>query len=138
MQFPMVLIQIISFRVSSIKANIMKKALCILSIFLFFIQQSTAQDIIELEPSQFMCIAGKGPGQDGAINPYLGSDSIATVENLGENGFSIRIQTKGKLLKRIPVGPNETKEVTLLKDQVLYFDSDKKTRVSVSFRKSES
>ena len=116
----------------------MKKVLFILSIFIFCFQQSTAQDIIELEPSQFMCIAGKGPGQDGAINPYLGSDSIATIENLGENAFSIRIQTKGKLLRRIPMGPNETREVVLLKDQVLYFDSTKKTKVSVSFRKRES
>ena len=116
----------------------MKIALYILPIFFFFFQQSTAQDIIELEPSQFMCIAGKGPGQDGAINPYLGSDSIATIENLGENAFSIRIQNKGKLLRRIPMGPNESREVLLLKDQVLYFDSTEKTTVSVSFRKNES
>ncbi len=73
----------------------MKKALCILAIFLFSIHLAIAQDIIQLEPSQFMCIAGKGPGQDGAINPYLGSDSIATVENLGENAFSIRIESMG-------------------------------------------
>ena len=132
-----VLIQTAFSRVSIIKAIIMKRTLCILSILLFCGQLATAQDIIELEPSQFMCIAGKGPGQDGAINPYLGSDTIATVENLGENSFFIRIQTKGKLLKRFPIDPKDTKEVTLLKDQVLYFDSDKKTTVSVSFRKIE-
>lgn len=116
----------------------MKKS--ILIIFAIFVGTSnlSAQDIIELDGTQSMCIAGKGSGQDGAINPYLGEDSIAIVENMGENEFSVRIETKGEdVVKRIPIKPKETKELVLMKDQVLYFDSDLSTEVAVSFRKMD-
>ncbi|NNJ83225.1 MAG: hypothetical protein HKP11_13625 [Flavobacteriaceae bacterium] len=113
----------------------MKKIAFILFFILFCAYNLSAQDIIELNSSQSMCIAGKGPGQDGAINPYMDSDSVAIVENVGDNEFSIRIQTKGELVKTIAIGPGETKEVSLLKGQVLYFDSDLKAKASVAFRK---
>ncbi|NNM09644.1 MAG: hypothetical protein HKO61_10755 [Flavobacteriaceae bacterium] len=116
----------------------MKTISVILLLLLFSSYDLYAQDIIELNSSQSMCIAGKGPGQDGAINPYMDSDSVAIVENMGKNVFSVRIQTKGEeIVKIIPITPKETKELSLTKDQVLYFDSDLKTKVAVSFRKME-
>jgi len=120
-----------------LETNIMKKTTFILILLFAGISQIAAQDIIELGPSQAMCIAGKGPGQDGAINPYLGSDSVAVVENLGDHPFSIRIQTKGVLVTTLPIGPKETKEVKLRKDQVLYFDSDKRAKARVAFRNEQ-
>lgn len=95
-----------------------------------------AQNVLELKPSQSMSIAGKGPGQDAAINPYADGESIAIVENLGENEFSIRIQKKGEILKMSTVPPGETKEVMLLKGYELYFDAEKRATAKVYFKKS--
>ena len=50
----------------------MKKMIFMACILLLGLYEVAAQQVIELGPSQAMCIAGKGPGQDGAINPYLG------------------------------------------------------------------
>ncbi|MCW5518824.1 hypothetical protein J1N09_03175 [Aureitalea sp. L0-47] len=115
----------------------MKKLSILLFVLLLSNYNATAQDIIELDGTQSMCIAGKGPGQDGAINPYLGSNSVAIVENVGKNEFSIRVQTKEELVKTIAIGPRETKEVSLLKGQVLYFDTDLEAIASVAFQKLE-
>ena len=108
----------------------------LLSIFtLFSICLSTAQEplILELDGSQSMCIAGKGPGQDGAINPYLGKDSFAIVENMGKNGFEVRIQVKEDIIEIIPILPMEKKKILLLKNQVMYFDTNKDCKVKVDF-----
>jgi hypothetical protein len=113
----------------------MKKLFVVLFTILLSNYSAVAQDVIELDGNQSMCIAGKGAGQDGAINPYLDSDSVAIVENIGKNSFSIRIQTKEALVKTITIAPSEIKEVSLLKDQVLYFDSDLEAIASVAFRK---
>ena len=92
----------------------MKKSIIILFALVVSTYNLSAQDIIELDGRQSMCIAGKGPGQDGAINPYLGEDSIAIVENMGTTEFSVRIETKGEdLVKIIPMAAKETKEIQL-------------------------
>jgi len=95
------------------------------------------QDIIELKPSQSMCIAGKGSGQDGAINPYLDVDSIGIVENIGKNSFTIRIQKKEKITELVAIKPKETKEIKLPQGYVMYFDTEMETKAKVSFKKVE-
>jgi hypothetical protein len=95
---------------------------------------ATSQTIIELGSVQSMCITGKGPGQDGAINPYTDKDSIAIVENIGENVFEVRVQQKGKIIEQFEVKPKETVNVNLYKDYELYFDSDLFTKAKVDFK----
>ncbi|MCA0153330.1 hypothetical protein [Winogradskyella vincentii] len=110
--------------------------LFILSAITFFsFNIITAQEpyILELGSSQSMCIAGKGPGQDGAINPYLGSDSYAIVENMSKNGFEVRIQVKEDIIEIIPIKPLEKKRILLLKNQVMYFDTNKECKVKIDF-----
>ena len=46
----------------------------------------------KLDPSTNMLMTGKGPGQDGSINPFAGQDCVAVVENLAKAPFSVRIQ----------------------------------------------
>lgn len=112
----------------------MKKLLLIGCFGLLACYSGVAQTVIELD-NQSMCIAGKGPGQDGAINPYLDSEhSYGIVENIGKNEFSVRIQTGEKILKQIPVKVNETKTIKLMKGEVMYFDSELKTAVKVDFK----
>ena len=81
----------------------MKFLLLILCLSLTIPALAQSQDEFELKPSQSMLMTGKGPGQDGAINPYAGQDCYAIVENLGETEVSIRIQQKGKILKVLGV-----------------------------------
>jgi uncharacterized lipoprotein YajG len=97
---------------------------------------SSTNNIIVIGPAESMSISGKGPGQDAAINPYLNSNSIATVKNLGKNNVVARIQKNGELIENITVPAHEKREVTLLNGYELYFDSDLGSKVSVSFRKS--
>ena len=69
------------------------KALILFLTLTFLVHHETvAQDDFELEPYQTMLMTGKGPGQDGSINPYYGQDCYAIVENIGVGEFSIRIQ----------------------------------------------
>lgn len=98
-----------------------------------------AQDTLEIDPGRSMSIAGKGPGQDGAINPFLGQDSYALVENIGATEFSIRIQKEGKVIKTIPIKKGEVKKVTLLVGYEMYFDtaSGGKAIARVDFEKME-
>jgi hypothetical protein len=93
----------------------------------------TAQEILELEASQSMCITGKGSGQDGAINPYINKDSYAIVENIGSNDFEIRIQNKGDLIKIITIKSSEKKKILLLNGQELYFDTKEKSMAKIDF-----
>lgn len=104
--------------------NTDKMKTLILVILLAFLTQFEvlAQTEFELEPSQSMIMTGKGPGQDGTINPYFGEDCYALVENIGKRPFSIRIQQKGKLIEEIPILKGELKKVKLLKGYELYLD----------------
>lgn len=92
---------------------------------------------IRLDPNQSMCITGKGPGQDGAVNPYLGKKSIAVVENISNNSLQVRIQEGKKVLGIIDVDPDETKEFVLEKNYVLYMDTDRPSAGKVSFKEFE-
>jgi len=53
----------------------------------------------KLDPSTNMLMTGKGPGQDGSINPFAGQDCVAVVENLAKVPFSVRIQKKWRGFK---------------------------------------
>lgn len=101
----------------------MKYLLLILCLSFTMPALAQGEDEFELKPSQSMLMTGKGPGQDGAINPYAGQDCTAIVENMGKIEVSIRIQKKGKILQTISVTAGETKRVKLLKDQELYLDA---------------
>lgn len=100
----------------------MKTILLAISLIFAVQLEMIAQTEFVLEPSQSMIMTGKGPGQDGTINPYLGQDCYAIIENIGTRKFSIRIQQKGKLIEEISILKGETKKVTLLKDYELYLD----------------
>ena len=98
-----------------------------------------AQTEFVLEPSQSMIMTGKGPGQDGTINPYLGQDSYAIIKNIGKREFSIRIQQNGKIIEEISILKGELKKVKLLKDYELYLDPNPEgvARASVDYVKIE-
>ena len=115
----------------------MRVIVIILFIACFTPQEIFAQTKFELKPSQSMLMTGKGPGQDGAINPYYGQNCMAIVENIGRSSFSIRIQQKGKIIETIPIAGKETKKVKLLKGYELYFDTnpDEKIKVKLDFKK---
>lgn len=112
----------------------MKKLILLFSLGLLIQQFTTAQTVIKLTNNQSMCIAGKGAGQDGAINPYMKSDSFGIVENIGQNDFSIRIQKAGEIIQQITIKPKETKTVELLKGYEMYFDSESKATAKVDFK----
>ena len=115
----------------------MKTVFLILCLTVLTHQEISAQDEFELQPSQSMLMTGKGSGQDGTINPYDGQDCYAIIENFGKNEFSIRIQTKGKIIKTIPILKGETKKVKLLKGYELYLDADSnsKTKARIGYEK---
>ncbi len=94
--------------------------------------------IFELKPNQSMLMTGKGPGQDGAINPYADSDSYAIVTNLGDNPFSVRVQWKNEVIQLIQVNPNEEKTVTLYRGYRLFFDTEAEAKAQLVFKKKES
>jgi hypothetical protein len=112
----------------------MKKLLLIICIGLMTPYVMSAQTTIALDGNQSMFITGKGPGQDGAINPYSKSDSFGIVQNIGKNDFSIRIQKEGKIIREITVKLKETKKVKLLKGYEMYFDSELEAKVKVDFK----
>lgn len=92
--------------------------------------------VIDLPASQSMLITGKGPGQDAAINPFSGENSIAVVNNLGTAAFSVRVQDKAGNYEEFIIHPGESREIFLLAGKELYLDSNLKTRARVSFRKA--
>ena len=118
----------------------MSVVIIILLITLFTNHESFAQTKFELKPDQSMLMTGKGPGQDGAINPYYGQDCLAIIKNIGKSSFSIRVQQKGKIIKTIPISGKETKKVILLKGHELYFDSNEveKIKVKLDFKEIEN
>ena len=115
----------------------MKTLLLILCLTFLIHFEGTAQTEFELDPSQSMLMTGKGPGQDGTINPYSGQDCYALVKNIGERQFSIRVQQKGKIIKEISILKGELKKVKLLKGHELYLDPnpDGKAKASVAYEK---
>ena len=108
-----------------------------LILFLLGTLHCVAQDkqIIELGDNQSMGITGKGPGQDGAVNPYAAEESYALVSNLGKNEFSVRIQSGREILRNIPIEPGNSKKIDLAKNEQIYFDSDLPTKVQIEFKK---
>ena len=117
----------------------MKNLLILLLLTAYCQLETQAQNDFELEPGQNMLMTGKGPGQDGAINPYYGQDCWAIVKNTGSSDFTIRIQRGKKLVELIPIAAGETKKVFLLKDHQLYLDSNEKEKIrtELSFKKLE-
>lgn len=107
----------------------MKKLIFLCAALFLFQLNLTAQSSFELDPSQSMLMTGKGPGQDGAINPYYGQDSFAIVENTGTSEFSVRIQQSAKVIEIIPIASKEVKKVKLLKNYQLYIDSNSEENI---------
>ena len=88
----------------------------------------------KLDPSTSMLMTGKGPGQDGSINPFAGQDCVAVVANLANTPFSVRIQQKGMLLRTIAVEKKETKRISLGAQEELYIDTpNKTTRFTINY-----
>lgn len=115
----------------------MKTILITLIFSIAFTPLMFGQDTFELEPSQSMLMTGKCPGQDGAINPYSGQDSIAVVENMGNDEFEVRIQKNGRIVDIIQIKSNTTKEIKLLKGQELYIDSKTGASTKLNFKPIE-
>lgn len=112
----------------------MKTILLTLVLLLLIPFSGFSQSTFDLDASQSMCISGKGPGQDGAINPFLDGDSMAIIENLGESSFSVRIQKAGEITQTITVASKQIREVKLPKNHVLYLDTESKAKAKVSFK----
>ena len=110
----------------------MKKLLLLLTLVIFVPLAGLAQDTFELSPSQSMLMTGKGPGQDGAINPYYGEPCYAIVSNNGNTPFSVRIQQDGEIIKTIKVKQKTKKEIKLLKKDELYIDASKQAKASLT------
>ncbi len=91
----------------------------------------------ELDPSTNMLMTGKGPGQDGSINPFAGQDCVAVVENLAKAPFSVRIQQNGVVLRTLEIGAKETKRIELKGSEELYIDTQKKTtRFTINYKQT--
>ena len=88
----------------------------------------------KLDPSTSMLMTGKGPGQDGSINPFTGQDCVAIVANLANTPFLVRIQQKGIVLRTIAVEKKETKRISLGAQEELYIDTpNKTTRFTINY-----
>lgn len=109
----------------------------LIALFIISISPSFAQDEFELKPSQSMLMTGKGPGQDGSINPYAEEDCYAYVTNIGEYQFSVRIQKKGEVIESYNITKGEKKKIVLLKDQELYIDGNdkEKAKAKITYKK---
>ena len=91
-----------------------------------------AQTEFEFEPYQTMLMTGKGPGQDGTINPYYGQDCIAIVGNMGPGNISVRIESKGEFLRDMTIAEGETKRIKLMAREELYIDSESKSAIKTT------
>jgi len=85
-----------------------------------------------------MLMTGKGVGQDGAINPYFGQESIAVIENLGKGTFSVRIQENGTIKKEISISAREEKKIKLGSSEELYIDTSEKSKLRINFKPVEN
>jgi hypothetical protein len=111
------------------------QSLIILGVLLFNTHAyAQKEDNFKLDPSTSMLMTGKGPGQDGSINPFAGQDCVAVVENLAKAPFSVRIQQKGIVLRTIAVEKKETKRISLGAQEELYIDTpNKTTRFTINY-----
>ena len=101
----------------------------------FVATHAYGQTVVELTQSQSMCMIGKGPGQDAAINPYAEEDkSVAIVKNLGPNMFEVRIQESGEIKRTIRLKSAERVELVLKKGEEVYFDSYQDTQGQIAFK----
>jgi len=92
---------------------------------------------LKLDPSTNMLMTGKGPGQDGSINPFAGQDCIAVAENLVKDPLSVSIQKNGLVLRTIEIGTKETKRIELKGSEELYIDTEKKTtRFTINYKQT--
>lgn len=113
----------------------MKKILIVLLVSSSVVCFSQTKTEFSLDAGRSMCITGKGPGQDGAINPYYGSDSVAIVENKGNTNFSIRVKDPKGVTTSSEISAGITKEIILLKGAVLFIDTDDKALAKITFEK---
>ena len=90
--------------------------------------------LFEFDSNQSMLMTGKGPGQDGAINPFYGSPSIAVVNNVGEIPIEVRIQKRGEIIKIVEVKAKVEIEIKLERDHELYFDVNATAAVELDFK----
>jgi hypothetical protein len=75
------------------KLRSISQSLIVLGVLLFNTHAyAQEENNFKLDPSTSMLMTGKGPGQDGSINPFAGQDCVAVVANLANTPFSVRIQ----------------------------------------------
>ena len=112
-----------------------RQSLIVLGIMLVSLTiHAQKENNFKLDPSTSMLMTGKGPGQDGSINPFAGQDCVAVVANLANTPFSVRIQQKGMLLRTIAVEKKETKRISLGAQEELYIDTpNKTTRFTINY-----
>jgi len=104
------------------------QSLIILGVLLFnTYAYAQEENNFKLDPSTSMLMTGKGPGQDGSINPFAGQDCVAVVANFANTPFSVRIQQKGIILRTFAVEKKETKRISLGAQEELYIDTPNKT-----------
>jgi hypothetical protein len=110
-----------------------------LLLFTFTLLQAcgSSESIFELSPNQSMLMTGKGPGQDGAINPYSDQTTIATVKNMGNRTFSIRVQRDEKVKATVAIDPKVSKEIVLEVGDELYIDTAFEAKAKVTFAAAE-
>lgn len=120
------------------KTTLFSKSFFVLGLLLLTIPASAQKENkFKLDPSTNMLMTGKGPGQDGLINPFAGQDCVAVVENLAKAPFSVRIQQNGVVLRTIEIGDKETKQIDLKGSEELYIDTQQKTtRFTINYKQS--
>ena len=118
------------------KTTLFSKLFFVLGLLLLTIPASAQKENkFKLDPSTNMLMTGKGPGQDGSINPFAGQDCVAVVENLAKAPFSVRIQQNGVVLRTIEIGDKETKQIDLKGSEELYIDTQQKTtRFTINYK----
>ena len=114
-----------------------------------FILSETDLDIqsrnkFELKPSESYLMFGKGPGQDGAINPFSNyikassgrvissKDCFFTIKNTGISNFTLRIQKSNvnSVVELIPIQINEVRTLELYAGYELYTDANSEEMAS--------
>ena len=118
------------------KTTLFSKSFFVLGFLLLTIPASAQKENkFKLDPSTNMLMTGKGPGQDGSINPFAGQDCVAVVENLAKAPFSVRIQQNGVVLRTIEIGAKDTKRIELKGSEELYIDTQQKTtRFTINYK----
>ena len=109
------------------------KFLFTISISLLLLSSCSNDSIFEFDGTQSMLMTGKGPGQDGAINPFFGQASIAKVRNLGDNILQVRIQEGATFIENVVVSPGEKKSIDLKGSYQMYVDTDAAAKARIRF-----